>query len=81
MGNEVDNLTTKQELAIVALLRESTVANAAIACEASERTIYRWLAESASGRRNCVQRHVRLYWHIAVIDGTRWRNLTLGKRS
>ncbi len=45
MGNEIDNLTTKQELAIVALLRESTVANAALACEASERTIYRWFQD------------------------------------
>lgn len=44
-ANTSDNLSPKQEEAIVALLNEPTVAKAAAACEVGERTLYRWLDE------------------------------------
>jgi hypothetical protein len=42
-----DGLTHKQEAAIIALLNEPTVSKAAVACGLNDRTIYRWLDESA----------------------------------
>ncbi len=41
--NVVDNLTPKQEEAILALLRETSIAKAAKSCKVGERTLHRWL--------------------------------------
>lgn len=43
--NKVDNLTPKQEQAIVALIQEHNVQKAAAAAKVGPRTIYRWLKE------------------------------------
>ena len=40
-----DNLSPKQERAIIALLNEHTVSKAAAAAKVHEKTVYRWLQE------------------------------------
>ncbi len=45
-GNLTDNLSPKQERAIIALLNEHNIAKAARAAKVGERTIYRWLREA-----------------------------------
>ena len=43
MKDKVDNLTPKKEAAVIALLRENSIAKAAESCEVAERTLHRWL--------------------------------------
>jgi hypothetical protein len=50
MGAAGDNLTDRQEAAIVALLAEPTRAAAAAKAGVAESTLYRWLAEPAFRR-------------------------------
>ncbi len=42
-ANTLDNLSHKQEQAVLALLTSPTVAAAAKSCRVPERTVYRWL--------------------------------------
>ena len=46
MKDEVDRLTPKQEAAVIALLRENSVAKAAESCEVNIRTLHRWLDDA-----------------------------------
>ncbi len=45
-----DDLSPKQEKAILALLQEPTIAKAAKAAQIGERTIHRWLSDSDFGK-------------------------------
>jgi len=45
-----DALTRKQERALLALLREPTIAKAAGVCDTSERTMHRWLNDELFSR-------------------------------
>jgi len=45
-----DALTRKQERALLALLREPTIAKAAGVCDTSERTLHRWLNDELFSR-------------------------------
>ena len=46
MKDEADKLTPKQEAAVIALLRENSVAKAAESCEVNIRTLHRWLDDA-----------------------------------
>lgn len=48
--NSTDGLTPKQEQAIVALLNEPTVTRAAKSLGVNDRTLYRWMDETAFSR-------------------------------
>jgi hypothetical protein len=45
-----DSITRKQERALLALLREPTIAKAAGVCDTSERTMHRWLNDENFSR-------------------------------